>query len=140
MKATSSSRFLVLLVLIIAQLDLKAQFRPRDFIWRFCWTDLLEINPEIYKIRVPVGCEVIDCCPGCPGPPPIDWKIRVLGEAPMIRPTLSFENMPTGGLGNLNMDGDVNPGENIYVKKWHHHHSRIQTRERSAASCGRDEL
>ncbi|MEW6212144.1 MAG: hypothetical protein AB1631_27555, partial [Acidobacteriota bacterium] len=29
--------------------------------------------------RIPVGCEVIDCCEGCPGPPwDIDWKVNVI--------------------------------------------------------------
>ena len=32
------------------------------------------------EVRVPVGCEVIDCCPGCPAGP-ISWRVRVEGEA-----------------------------------------------------------
>ncbi len=29
--------------------------------------------------RIPLGCEVVDCCPGCPGPPwDIDWEVRVI--------------------------------------------------------------
>ena len=41
------------------------------FIRRICFDDLL-LNPVLDPGRIPVGCEMIDCCPGCPGP--IDWK------------------------------------------------------------------
>ncbi len=41
------------------------------------------------KIRIPVGCEVVDCCPGCPGPP-LDWHIFVSDPV-----ELTFENLPS---------------------------------------------
>jgi hypothetical protein len=31
-------------------------------------------------IRVPLGCELVDCCPGCPLDQPIDLRIRLSGE------------------------------------------------------------
>ena len=38
------------------------------------------IPPEAFP-PIPVGCEVIDCCPGCPAREPIDWRIKVDGTA-----------------------------------------------------------
>jgi len=57
------------------------------FIYPICLEDLIviEIPPII------VGCEVIDCCPGCPGTPPIDWRILV--EGPVQQLALRFENL-----------------------------------------------
>ena len=43
--------------------------------------------------RVPVGCEVIDCCPGCPGPGPLVWELQVSGDA-VEALMLRFENLP----------------------------------------------
>ena len=31
--------------------------------------------------RIPVGCEVIDCCPNCPANARIDWRVTLAGEA-----------------------------------------------------------
>jgi hypothetical protein len=104
MNARTIAYFLLSVGFIVSSHDLSAQ-RPKDFIWRYCWFEYAKLDPEVFKIRVPVGCEVIDCCPGCPGPP-IDWRIKVQGEAP-IRPTLNFENMPGNGLQNLDMDADM---------------------------------
>lgn len=32
------------------------------------------------EIRIPLGCELIDCCPGCPAAGPIDVRVRLDGE------------------------------------------------------------
>ncbi len=32
------------------------------------------------ETRVPVGCELIDCCPGCPGDARIDWRVKLTGD------------------------------------------------------------
>jgi hypothetical protein len=43
----------------------------------------LERSPGelLAPIQVHVGCELVDCCPGCPGDGPIDLRIRLAGEA-----------------------------------------------------------
>lgn len=46
---------------------------------RICLPDFIE---ELARpIRIEVGCEVIDCCPGCPLAQRLDWRVRVAGEA-----------------------------------------------------------
>ena len=61
-------RIAVILVLLLAAVSLPAQTT-------FPFTDLeqrcLDLPQEIPQWH-PVGCEVIDCCPGCPGPPELD--------------------------------------------------------------------
>jgi hypothetical protein len=49
---------------------------------RVCLTSLVEtdvVTPDLPPIKV--GCEAIDCCKGCPGPPfAIEWQITVEGD------------------------------------------------------------
>jgi len=53
-----------------------------------------------------VGCEVIDCCPGCPGPGFLDWRILVQG--PDLGPLqLRFENLPEAARERLQIRGDA---------------------------------
>lgn len=42
---------------------------------------LADLPPQMAReVRIPVGCEAIDCCQGCPAGP-ISWRVRVAGEA-----------------------------------------------------------
>jgi hypothetical protein len=71
----SAARLLVVLVMLFPS----ATFAQR-FVQRLCVnTDIL--LPVLKPIRIPVGCEIIDCCPWCPGPGPLDWRIRIEGQA-----------------------------------------------------------
>lgn len=64
----------VLLALGIGKLAFAQSSQP--VIERVCRPDggLVTLPP------IPVGCAAVDCCPGCPGPDIIDWRIRVKGE------------------------------------------------------------
>lgn len=76
--------------------------------YRLCFDQILV--PALPKI--PVGCEVIDCCPGCPGPGPIDWRIRIKGD-PVKSVIFSFENVSPTALEQLKITGDakwIKPG------------------------------
>lgn len=55
-----------------------------------CIEDLLRIPPIP---PIPVGCALVDCCPGCPGRPTIDWRVRLAGDA-FDSIVLEFENLP----------------------------------------------
>lgn len=48
----------------------------------------LPINPGF----VMLGCEIVDCCPGCPRDEPIDWRIRFDGD-PIDAIVLRFEGL-----------------------------------------------
>ena len=58
------------------------------------------LNPEFW---VPMGCELVDCCVGCPGNV-IDWRIRVSGAA-LERVVLQFDNLPPEVLRRLKIKG-----------------------------------
>jgi hypothetical protein len=70
---------------------------------RWCWIEPIEIL-EIPEIPVPVGCEVIDCCPGCPGPGPIEWRINVDRNLTKAV-TLRFEGLDRAALTRLKVGG-----------------------------------
>ncbi len=100
---------LVILSMLIIQI-LPAQVNR---IINICWERVERFPIELLPIKIPVGCEVIDCCPGCPGPP-IDWRIRISRE-PNIRFNLRFENMPAGSIKNLSLKGKGRKLENGFT-------------------------
>ncbi len=78
----------------------------RPYVFRFCIEDFIEIHEEMQQ-RVPpivVGCEIIDCCPGCPGPGPLDWRVLLRG-GPVEAVTLQFENLPPAESRRLDIEG-----------------------------------
>ncbi|HZI67004.1 MAG TPA: zinc-dependent metalloprotease family protein [Thermoanaerobaculia bacterium] len=73
---------------------------------RICFGDFVRI-PELVEIGpIPVGCEIIDCCPGCPGPGPIDWRILVAGD-PIESAVLTFEGLPPERARAIGIEGDA---------------------------------
>jgi hypothetical protein len=56
------------------------------FIFPLCFERLGIIKAPLIR----VGCETIDCCPGCPKAP-IEWRILV--EGPLHEVSLQFENL-----------------------------------------------
>src|SRR5262249_50057059 len=54
---------------------------------------------------IPVGCEVIDCCPLCPGKL-LDWVIRVDGD-PFFAAVLFFDNLPSEVAKGLTIEGNA---------------------------------
>ena len=69
-----------------------ADASPRTYIKSIC------LSPEILEVdllevfTLPVGCELIDCCPGCPAADALDWRIRIGGKS-VEAATLSFEGL-----------------------------------------------
>ena len=59
---------------------------------QFCIQDLVRVSliPPI-----PVGCESVDCCPGCPAREALTWRIRLGGDA-VEAMVLEFEGLPSG--------------------------------------------
>lgn len=81
-----------------------------DLIYRFCPEEIFEVPRIIEDIPIPVGCEVIDCCPGCPGPGFLDWKIRI-DKAAMKGATLRFEGLNQKILSQLKISGNAKISE-----------------------------
>lgn len=105
------------LVCLLLFANVPAQGAHWDKYFRLC-DEFIEIPPE----WVPVGCEVVDCCPGCPGPPEwIDWRILVekqFARGVEIR-LEGLDERAAAGLkfrGNVTRRGDtliVGPGESF---------------------------
>jgi hypothetical protein len=69
-----------------------------------CWTDLLT-RPEVFPIqKVVVGCDVVDCCPGCPNASSLDWRVQVSGNA-IEAVHLSFKNLSAAAIESLALTG-----------------------------------
>lgn len=64
-----------------------------------------EFPPD--PIVVPVGCEAIDCCPGCPGGMPLDWRVSLSGDPIIEAITLQFEYLPPEANKKLNIKGNA---------------------------------
>ena len=81
---------------------------------RGCWPEVVEIPDFTREWPVPVGCEVIDCCPGCPGPGPIDWQILVDDKVTEFA-TLRFEGLSQAALSRLRLGGAARLAEGAIV-------------------------
>jgi len=77
-----------------------------DFIYTFCPEEALEVLSVIEDIPIPVGCELVDCCPGCPGPGFMDWKIYI-GKGAIQGAKLRFEGLSQKSLRQLKISGDA---------------------------------
>ncbi|MFN0139744.1 MAG: hypothetical protein ACKVQW_06620 [Pyrinomonadaceae bacterium] len=77
-----------------------------DLFYRFCPEEFIEIPGFLEEIPIPVGCEVVDCCPGCPGPPYIDWRINI-DKTRFQGATLRFEGLTQKHLAQLQIKGDA---------------------------------
>jgi len=79
-----------------------------------CIDEIIDLEPE--RSWIPVGCEVVDCCPGCPGPP-IDWRINVRGDL-LEAVVLKFENLAPEQASQLGIKGTGRwEGTNLQVGK-----------------------
>ncbi|HWN11156.1 MAG TPA: hypothetical protein VNO50_18095 [Pyrinomonadaceae bacterium] len=99
----SLSRFVIALVIFVLFGGLPASAGRIGMQIEICIEKVVDLEPE--RSWIPVGCEVIDCCPACPGPP-IDWRIRVQGEL-LESVVLTFDNLPTELTKSLDIKGDA---------------------------------
>ena len=86
-------RLLVLLGCLLADAPMgRAQAPAPTMLRRFCiqaFTQAARLPP------IPVGCESIDCCPGCPAREAIAWRIQLGGDT-IESMMLEFEGLPAG--------------------------------------------
>jgi hypothetical protein len=70
-----------------------------------------QLNPDCFELPlldhwIRVGCEIIDCCPGCPGDMFIDWYINVDGEK-FDTVVLQFAELTREAAARLRVAGDA---------------------------------
>jgi hypothetical protein len=100
-----------LLFIVLAVYPSLAFAQHFEIFQRVCFPGI-DVPPDFQKpFRVPVGCEIIDCCPGCPGAGLIDWRVQV--EAQVLEGVeLRFEGISARELqrvkasGNGRLEGD----------------------------------
>jgi len=86
--------------------------------WKICANDVFELPQDLYVEWIPVGCETVDCCPGCPGVlDKLSWRIIVEG-APLESATLKFSGLPKDFAARLKFEGTAQgSAENLLVGK-----------------------
>ncbi len=94
------------LLVMLLMLSPMAHALHWDLAYRICPQEIAEIPPLFEDIPIPVGCEVVDCCPGCPGPGFIDWRIRIDKEI-MQGAKMRIEGLDRKSLGQLKISGDA---------------------------------
>ena len=99
---------LVFIILVLAAPDARAIHWER---FATICLDELEIPKDFWREDIPVGCEVVDCCPGCPGPPLIDWRILVARGTPGA--TLRFEGLSERQLAALTVSGNAKVAQGV---------------------------
>jgi len=89
-----------------------------DILNRIC-IDRVDVLPPVLEkpFKIPVGCEVIDCCPGCPGGGVMEWRIQV--EAKVLEGAeLRFEGLSAEDLKQLRITGNAKlEGNRILVRR-----------------------
>lgn len=69
------------------------------------------LDPSVW---MPVGCELGDCCPRCPGNV-IDWRVQVAGNV-IEKVVLKFENLPPQVIRGLTIKGNARwEGSSLHV-------------------------
>jgi hypothetical protein len=78
--------------------------------------DCIDLVQPPFKNWILVGCEIVDCCPFCPGPL-IDWTIRVDGD-PIDALILRFENLHPAMVRQLRIEGNAEwlKGNRLQIK------------------------
>lgn len=72
---------------------------------RICVADIPRFDT---RRPIPIGCEVVDCCPGCPGTGPVELRINVDSRI-LSGAELTFEGLKTDELARLRVAGKPRP-------------------------------
>jgi hypothetical protein len=75
-----------------------------DLAYPLCIPDLALLPELIDRVRIVPGCEVIDCCPGCPGAERLDWVIR-FDDGLIEEVTLRLDGFAPEELEGLRIEG-----------------------------------
>jgi len=102
---------LFLFTALVFCLAAPAEAMHHDSFMRFCPDEF-----QKFDIPVPVGCEAVDCCPGCPGPLDVlEWRILVDKE--LGRPIqIAFDGMDENAMRRLQVRGNAQfEGNTLFV-------------------------
>lgn len=104
-------RRVVFIVFIAIVLSVPLHAAGWSSFYRVCIDELVEIPPH----WVPVGCEAVDCCPGCPGPPDfLEWRIRVeRGLTQGVQ--IAFEGGDPRAMSAVKLRGNIKREGNVLI-------------------------
>jgi hypothetical protein len=103
--ALATMPILAVVLVIVVGLNLSAH--PPTDVQVLCLTKALT---QPIEFRHPVGCETIDCCPGCPAPEVLTWEIAVTGD--LVRSlSLRFDNLSRDAASTLALTGRAKWGD-----------------------------
>ena len=81
------------ILVLLAWILVAGSAEARSTLKSFCLDDALFDLKLDAAFSVPLGCQLVDCCVGCPGPGPIDLRLRVKGAA-VDFVTVVFDGLP----------------------------------------------
>jgi hypothetical protein len=86
--------------------------------WRWCLDEIVDIPDDLFELHIPVGCELVDCCPECPGiEPTIYWRVRLEGLA-FESASLKFDRLPKDIAARLKVSGSAQgTADNLLVAR-----------------------
>jgi hypothetical protein len=86
--------------------------------WRLCIDEIADIPQDLFALHIPVGCELVDCCPGCPAmDPTIYWRVRLEGM-PFESASLKFDRLPKDIAAKLKVSGSAQgTADNILIAR-----------------------
>jgi hypothetical protein len=112
MRSKAALRILVFLLAAFPSVVLAQRF----VVQRLCFARELA-PPPLKPFPIPVGCEIIDCCPGCPGVGPLDWRIQIDGRV-LQGAVLTIEGMDAAELKRVNFSGNARlVGDRILLQR-----------------------
>jgi hypothetical protein len=106
----------VLLVLGLSTSSSAARALTYSILDRLCIPDAVAVPRIEKRAPIPIGCELVDCCPGCPATGPLELRVSI--DATIVTGAeLRFEGLADADLKRLKVSGTAKrEGERILLR------------------------
>lgn len=100
----ASAALFRLLVISLGAIPMTATALQHSELDRICIADAVPVPLIEKRVPIPIGCALVDCCPGCPAKGPIELRVHI--DASIVTSAeLTFEGISASNLGRLSVSG-----------------------------------